>query len=149
MTLPSSARSLSGYSRAIIGRIQQYRKHLRRALMLSVAIACGPGGCAKDLSGSWETVQVRPEGASFPFNRIQFGEGTYTAFGLYDGDGRMAEDVQTTTGEYRRSGSALQIKPHKGANQSYHVRRRLDGRLEIVMTRPGGKPLTAVLAPGN
>lgn len=118
-------------------------------LLYATIVIGGIGGCAGKLAGSWETVQVRPAGASFPFNRIQFDAGKYTAMGLYDGNGRMTEEVQTTTGEFHQSGSLLRFKPHEGENQSYRVRRRLDGKLEIVMKRPGGKPLTAVLAPGS
>src|SRR5262245_39093696 len=63
-------------------------------------------GCAPKLAGGWETVDVQPAGASFPFNRIQFdATGKYTATGLYDGSGRMTDEVRTTTGDFRQSGA--------------------------------------------
>lgn len=96
-------------------------------------------------------VNVQPPGAAFPFNRVQFDPaGKYTATGMYDGSGRMADDVRTTTGDFRQSGSQLQIQPHKGDPQVYTVRRRLDGKMEIILNAPGQpKPITAVLAPNS
>jgi len=120
------------------------------ALALGV-LMIATAGCAPKLSGAWETVDVQPAGASFPFNRIQFDPaGKYTASGLYDGSGRMTEDVRTTTGDYRQSGSQLQFQPHKGALQSYHMRRRLDGKIEVILDSPGTQGhLKAVLAPSG
>jgi len=108
-------------------------------------------GCAPKLSGGWETVDVQPKGASFPFNNIQFdAQGKYTASGLYDGNGRMTDEVRTTTGNYRQLGSELQVVPDKGDPQSYRMHRRLDGKLEVVLDIPGQKKqLKAVLAPSG
>ncbi|MDO8630743.1 MAG: hypothetical protein Q7R41_09635, partial [Phycisphaerales bacterium] len=63
------------------------------------------GGCTANVAGSWQVVDVKPRGASFPFNRVTFdGQGKYTAMGLYDSEGRMSEDVHTTTGQVERKG---------------------------------------------
>lgn len=115
--------------------------------VLSVTMA----GCASQLSGSWETVDVQPTGASFPFNTIQFDpSGKYTASGLYDGSGRMTDEVRTTTGDYTQTGSQLQFQPHKGDPQSYQMRRRLDGKMEVILRTPGAQgQLKAVLAPSG
>lgn len=107
-------------------------------------------GCSPKLSGSWETVDVQPAGASFPFNRIQFDpSGKYTASGLYDGSGRMTDEVRTTTGDYRQAGSKLEFRPHKGDPQSYRMRRRLDGKMEVILDAPSQGPLKAVFAPSG
>jgi hypothetical protein len=108
-------------------------------------------GCTQKLSGGWETVDVQPAGASFPFNRIEFDpNGKYTATGLFDGSGRMTDEVRTTTGDYRQSGSQLQVQPHKGDPQSYRMRRRLDGKMEVILDTPGQKgQLKAVFAPSG
>ena len=128
----------------------RHQPNNRPALALGVLMAalCG---CAQTLSGGWETVDVQPAGASFPFNRIQFDpSGKYTASGLFDGSGRMTDDVRTTTGDFRQSGSQLQVQPHKGDPQSYRMRRRLDGKMEVILDTPGQKgQLKAVLAPSG
>jgi hypothetical protein len=118
------------------------------AIGVLVAALCG---CAPKLTGGWETVDVQPAGASFPFNRIEFDpSGKYTSSGLFDGSGRMTNDVRTTTGDYRRSGSQLQVQPHKGDPQTYRLRRRLDGKMEIILDIPGQKVRPkAVLAPSG
>ena len=117
--------------------------------LVSALIICGfSAGCAPKLAGSWELVDVQPAGASFPFNRVQFDPcGKYTASGLYDGSGRMTDEVRTTTGDYRQAGSQLQFQPHKGDAQTYRMRRRMDGRIEVLLDTPGSKgQLKAVLA---
>ena len=108
-------------------------------------------GCAPKLTGAWEIADVQPPGASFPFSRVQFdAAGKYTATGLYDGSGRMTDEVRTTTGDFRQSGAGLQRQPHKGDSQSYRVRRRLDGKMEILMEHPAQpRPLKAILAPSS
>jgi beta-glucanase (GH16 family) len=119
--------------------------------LLGLLAWCAAAGCAPKLSGSWETVDVQPAGASFPFNTVQFDpSGKYTASGLYDGSGRMTNEVRTTTGDFRQSGSQLQIQPHKGELQSYQLRRRLDGKLEVILQRPGEQgQLKAIFAPSG
>lgn len=121
-------------------------QNLRRGLVICCFMIILVAGCSNKIAGSWETVQIKPAGASFPFNRIQFDGGKYTAVGLYDGSGRMADEVQSTAGDYQQTGSKIKIQPYKGEEQSYTVRRRLDGKLEIVFRGAGGKPLKAVLA---
>lgn len=106
-------------------------------------------GCTQKLSGGFETVGVHPPEASFPFNRIEFDpSGKYTASGLYDGSGRMTDEVRTTTGEFRQSAGKLEIAPHRGDVQAYRIRRRLDGRMEILLDSPDRKQsIRAILAP--
>lgn len=119
--------------------------------ILLAALVTVLGGCAPKLSGAWETVDVQPPDASFPFNRVQFDPaGKYTATGLYDAGGRMTSDVHTTTGDFRQSGSQLQIQPHKGDPRVYRLRRRLDGKMEIILDASGQPtPIKAVLAPSS
>ncbi len=137
------------FRKIIIARASGLRNH-RPSLAIGVLIAV-TGGCAPKLSGSWETVDVQPAGASFPFNTIQFDpSGKYTASGLYDGSGRMTNEVRTTTGDFRQSGSQLQFQPHKGDLQSYQMRRRLDGKMEVILASPGQQgQLKAVLSPSG
>lgn len=125
-------------------------RRLPFAIGAVVACVCS-AGCAPKLSGGWETVDVQPAGASFPFNRVQFDPaGKYTATGLYDANGRMADDVRTTTGDFQQSGTQLQFQPHKGELQTYRTRRRIDGKLEVILDTPGQKgQLKAILAPSG
>ena len=124
---------------------------LIRPRMLVLLLVVFAAGCAQKLSGDWEAVQVSPPGASFPFNRVQFDPaGKYTATGLYDGHGRMTDEVRTTTGDFRQSGGKLQILPHKGDAQAYRIRRRLDGKMEVILDVSDQKEsVRAVFAPSN
>ncbi len=108
-------------------------------------------GCSTNMAGSWEVVEVHPEGASFPFRQVSFDDqGKYTATGMFDADGRMTGKQHTTTGQAQRKGRELRMAPSKGTAVVYQTRRRLDGRLELVLKVPGqDRPLTAVLAPPN
>jgi hypothetical protein len=123
-----------------------------------IAMACfglvalvAAGGCTANVAGSWQVVDVKPRGASFPFNRVTFDEqGKYTATGLYDSEGRMSEDVHTATGQVERKGGDVRLVPAKGTAVIYKTRRRLDGKLEMTLRVPGqDRPLTAVLAPAG
>ncbi len=147
--MSSSSISTPIVSAGCCGRMAPAGK-FRTALAVGVLIV-EFAGCAPKLSGGWETVDVQPAGASFPFNRIQFDPaGKYTATGLYDGSGRMTEDAHTTTGDFRQSGSQLQFQPHKGDPQAYTLHRRLDGKIEVILDTPGQKKqLKAVLAPSG
>ncbi len=132
-------------------RVQWFKRaRLGRAFLPGILLMTATA-CAPKLSGGWETVDVQPAGASFPFNRIQFDpSGKYTSTGLFDGSGRMTDEVRTTTGDFRQIGSQLQFQPHKGDPQSYHMRRRLDGKMEVILDTPGQKgQLKAVLAPSG
>jgi hypothetical protein len=137
------------FQEIIISRTSLVGRH-RPSLALGMVVAA-MAGCAPKLSGSWETVDVQPAGASFPFNTVQFDpSGKYTASGLYDGSGRMTNEVRTTTGDFRQSGSQLQFQPHKGDLQSYQMRRRLDGKIEVILASPGQQSqLKAILAPSG
>lgn len=140
---------ISRFRDIVILRWSAVRGHVS-SLALGVLMAMMVG-CAPKLAGSWETVDVQPAGASFPFNTVQFDpSGKYTASGLYDGSGRMTDEVRTTTGDFRHSGSQLQFQPHKGDPQSYQMRRRLDGKMEIILHTPGEQgQLKAILAPSG
>jgi hypothetical protein len=119
-----------------------------------IAIACfgfvgvaSAGGCTANVAGSWQVVDVKPRGASFPFNQVTFdGQGKYTSTGLYDSEGQMSEGVRTITGQVDRKGCDMRLVPAKGTAVIYKTRRRLDGKLEMTLRVPGhDRALTAVL----
>jgi hypothetical protein len=123
---------------------------IRRIAMacFGVVAVAAAGGCTANVAGSWQVVEVKPRGASFPFNHVTFDrQDKYTATGVYDSEGRMSEDVHTATGQVLRKGRDVRLVPAKGTAVAYKTRRRLDGKLEMILRVPGqNRPLIAVLA---
>ncbi len=106
-------------------------------------------GCSSNIAGSWQTAEVRPQGAVFPIHQVTFDDqGKYTATGQFTAQGAYTGDVHTTTGDYKKQGQTVRVSPIGGPPVEYQVRRRMDGKLEMTLKLPGkDRDVTAVLTP--
>ena len=108
-------------------------------------------GCSSSITGSWETSEVRPQGAGFPINQVTFDEqGKYTATGAFSAQGTYSGDIHTTTGVYTRQLQTVRVSPVGGPPLEYKIRRRLDGKLVMTLKVPGqDREVTAVFTPAK
>lgn len=108
-------------------------------------------GCSSGIAGSWQTTEVRPQGAAFPIYQVTLDAGgKYTATGLFSAQGTYNGDAHTTTGDYTRQGQKVRFSPVGGAPLEYKIRRRLDGKLVMTLKMPGkDEEITAVLQPAH
>ncbi len=115
--------------------------------LLTAACLAGTTGCG--LTGSWRTVEVRPQGAPFPINEVTFDtQGKYTATGMFDARGAYQQDPHTTTGTYSQAWRTLTFSPVGGPALAYKAQRRWDGKLVMRLQLPGqDREVSAVLAP--
>ena len=106
-------------------------------------------GCSSSIAGSWQTAEVRPQGAGFPINQVTFdAQGKYTATGQFSAQGAYSGDTHTTTGVYTKQGQTVRVSPIGGPPLEYKSRRRLDGKLVMTLKLPGqDREITAVLTP--
>lgn len=124
----------------------QFRTSLRlshRAVAIWLPVALAPvfSGCS--ITGSWRRVSVDPPGVPFPVELVTFGaDRTYTASWSQEGSPR------TSTGMFDWNGMTLNIHQTGMQPRSYHARRRLDGKLELIYGQ-GKKAVTAVLERTN
>lgn len=94
-------------------------------------------GC--NLVGSWCTVEVKPEDASFPIASATFAQdGTYCATHSAGGQ------TNTSAGTYRWNGSKLTLEPEGRPPQTYAGQWHLDGKL-VLSEKTGAGRITAVL----
>ncbi|MCK4659412.1 MAG: hypothetical protein KAV82_07810 [Phycisphaerae bacterium] len=94
-------------------------------------------GCS--LTGSWSTIEVKPEYARFPIASVTFtDEGTYC---VTHGEGVRAD---TSSGTYEWAGSQLRLKPQGQPPQTYSGTLRLGGTLALTL-ETGNGVITAVL----
>lgn len=106
-------------------------------------------GCS--IAGSWKTSEVRPQGAAFPINQVTFdAQGKYTATGEFSAQGAYNGDMHTTTGTYKKQWQMVRVSPIGGPPLEYKTRRRLDGKLVMILKVPGqDREITAVLTPAT
>ncbi len=109
---------------------------LRAFVVLIFLVGCG--GCS--ITGSWKTIAVDPPGLPFPIERMSFDrDHNYTATCLYEGENR------TSTGQYRWNGFTLDVMQAGKKQQSYRVRRHLDGKLVLTLGEGDRKVSTIMI----
>ena len=126
---------------------------MRNQIPVARLLFCAPmvaiSGCNSSIAGSWQTAEIRPQGAAFPINQVTFDdEGKYTATGAFSAKGEYSGDTHTTTGAYTRKQQVMHVSPVGGPPVQYKIRRRLDGKLVMTLKMPGEKgEVSAVLTP--
>jgi len=122
-----------------------------RCLWLTLCSTLLLSGCSSSIAGSWETSEVRPQGAGFPINQVTFDkQGKYTATGAFSAQGTYSGDIHTTTGVYTRQWQTVRVSPVGGPPLEYKTRRRLDGKLVMTLKVPGqDREVTAVFTPAT
>ena len=122
-----------------------------RCLWLTLCSTFLLPGCSSSIAGSWQTAEIRPQGAAFPINQVTFdAQGKYTATGAFSAQGSYSGDTHTTTGAYTRQGRMVRVSPIGGPPLEYKTRRRLDGKLVMTLRVPGqDSEVTAVLTPAT
>jgi len=103
-----------------------------------VVLPCSLPGTGCSLVGTWRTVSVVPEGASFPVEVVTFDEsGAYTAT-LKDNGKR------TVVGRCRAEGLGQVLAVQNDAHPPYRVGHDANGRL-ILSTGTGGQTVSGIL----
>ena len=96
---------------------------LKLACCLALVSGCSITG---SINGTWRTVSVDPPGAPFPVDAITFDQNqNYTA------SWAQAGKTRTTLGQYRWSGSRLEVVRPGNQPQTYKASIGLDGRLTM------------------
>lgn len=121
------------------------------ARLLFCAAVVWVSGCSNNIAGSWQTAEIHPQGAAFPINQVTFdAQGKYTATGAFSAQGAYSGDTHTTTGDYTRKQQVVRVSPVGGPPVEYRIRRRLDGKLVMILKLPGEKgEVSAVLTPAT
>ncbi len=97
---------------------------MHRAWIVAGAIGFSVGGCS--VAGSWKTDTIDPPGVPFPVDTLTLSpDSQYTA--SWQEKGRQ----RTSTGQYRWTGSKLEIIEAGRTARTYRGKLRLDGRLEL------------------
>ena len=109
----------------------------RRAWIVAGAFGFAIGGCS--VAGSWKTDTIEPPGVPFPVEMLTLSpDSQYTA--SWQENGRR----RTSTGQYRWTGSELEIIEGGRTARTYQGKLRLDGRL-VLTYGEGNAKVVAIL----
>lgn len=82
-------------------------------------------GCG--VAGSWKRIAIDPPGIPFPLDRV-----TFDAQNHYTASWKQGGRERTSTGTYKSNMFTLEVAQHGQAARTYRVRRRMDGKLELI-----------------
>ena len=112
---------------------------MRQTAVMLMALGGAVAICGCSIAGAWRVVSTDPPGAPFPVHVL-----TLDPSGSYTATGPEGTKPQTTTGQYRLSGSRLEVLEGGKVPRSFQARRRLDGAL-VLAYEEGGVSVSATL----